>query len=163
MECAARDVWLPRDYLISLDECFEQTRPQMETLGRCFQKWEWTSAKEAGEKLIKPELGGSDKVFEERPIKKEIKKHCGGRVEYLPELRKMLWEEKGEEWKEIVKVATERRVEETQEVGYLSLGRNEVVWRGEESKTLDFWIEKGQMGNHGVSQVKKPDQLKQWR
>ena len=52
-----------------------------------------------------------------------------------------MWEEKGEEkgedWKGIVKVATERRVEETQEVGYLSLGRDEVVWRGEESKMLE--------------------------
>ncbi|KAF5849519.1 hypothetical protein GGP41_006369 [Bipolaris sorokiniana] len=137
MECAARDVGFPRDYLISLDECLERTGPKHTTLERCFQQWKWRSAKEAGEKLIKAELEGSDKP----PIKEEIKKYCLGRVQYLPELRKALWEEKGEEkgedWKGIVKVATERRVEETQEVGYLSLGRDEVVWRGEESKMLE--------------------------
>lgn len=141
MECAARYAGCARNYLVSLDKCFEQTQPRLVTLEQLFQHGRWRDAKEAAEKLIKPELGEPGKVFDERPIKTEIKMYCVGRVQYLPELRKILWEEKGEEkgeeWMGIVKLATERRVEETQEMGYLSLGRDE-VWRGEESKMLDF-------------------------
>lgn len=73
MECAARDVGFPRDYLISLDECLERTGPKHTTLERCFQQWKWRSAKEAGEKLIKAELEGSDKVFMSPLLKRRLR------------------------------------------------------------------------------------------
>lgn len=70
MKSASRTTTSSRKYLDSLAKCIEQGV----LYGSDLTSWKMT--KENGARLFKPELGGSYKVFEQRPLPNEIISYC---------------------------------------------------------------------------------------
>ena len=98
----------------------------------------WKVAKEKGERLFKPVLGGSFEVVEQRPVPDEIVAYCVGDVQCLP----VLWTKfrcGSNRLRDLVNEETKRRIENTHEPGYNPHGREKALatWSRENNRILD--------------------------
>jgi exonuclease 3'-5' domain-containing protein 1 len=108
LESAIRETTSSRRYLRGLAKCI---RPVL--YGNDLANWK--SGKEKGARLFKPELGGSYKVFEQRPIPDEIISYCTEDIQHLP----VIWERfRWHRWRQLVNEETKKRIEATQKPDY---------------------------------------------
>jgi exonuclease 3'-5' domain-containing protein 1 len=134
MENATRATTRSRKYLNGLAKCVENDGSH----GSDFVSWKL--AKEKGERLYKAEHGGSYEIFNQRPIPDDIISYCVGDVQYLPKL----WDKfqgKTKGWRDLVKEATEKRVETSQKPEYQPHGPDRTLspWSEEQNRALDVW------------------------
>ena len=101
----------------------------------------WKLAKEKGERLFKPEHGGSYEVFNQRPIPAEIVDYCVGDVQCLPELRDKFWGSRDLQWRDLVKEESTKRVAASQRSEYQPHGRDKALapWSADQNRILDQW------------------------
>ncbi|OBT68818.1 hypothetical protein VE03_02086 [Pseudogymnoascus sp. 23342-1-I1] len=133
MESAKRTTTGSRKYLTGLSKCVEK---------RAFSdQASWKLAKEKGERLFKPEHGGSFEVFNLRPIPKDIVSYCVGDVQCLPKLWETLWKPATVKWRDLVNYETKKRVEASQKPEYQPHGPNMALapWNKDQNKALDEW------------------------
>lgn len=78
------------------------------------EKRTWKSNKEKGRRLFAPELGGSFRVFGERPLREEIQQYCVQDAIYLPRLWSAYEKQLTPTWKARIAEATKARVAESQ-------------------------------------------------
>jgi len=134
MESATRRTTSSRKYLNGLAKYIEQGVVPGSDLTS------WKLAKDKGGRLFKPEYGSSYKVFEQRPIPKDIISYCVGDVQYLPELwNRFRW--KTYRWRDLVNEETKQRVEASQKPEYQPHGPDRTLapWSEEQNKNLDEW------------------------
>jgi exonuclease 3'-5' domain-containing protein 1 len=82
------------------------------------------SVEEAGTKLFAPERGGSYDVFNERPLRKEMKDCCVRDVVHMSKLWKVYHARSDAFWKSMVKEASDARGEESRSKGYVATGEH---------------------------------------
>ncbi|KAH3908095.1 hypothetical protein HBI56_192710 [Parastagonospora nodorum] len=130
MESAAREKTALRRTVIGLARCVEKN---------CSATSTWQAAKSRGEKLFKPELGGSYEVFNQRPIPADIVAYCAGDVGCLVQLREVFCQGKGQEWRDLVRDEAGRRVAESQRADYRPHGREKALapWKAEQNARFD--------------------------
>ncbi|MCJ1231711.1 hypothetical protein MMC12_008390 [Toensbergia leucococca] len=100
----------------------------------------WKVAKGKGERLFKAEHGGSQEVFNQRPIPEEIILYCVGDVMCLPKLRDRFW--KGANgWRDLVNEETKKRVAASQKSEYQPHGPDRTVapWTDDQNRALGKW------------------------
>ncbi len=102
-----------RRFLSGLEKCIDSDAPISPR-----EKLDWKLAKQKGLKLYHPDRGGSYDVFNARPIDMDIVRYCVNDVQFLPQLRSLYWRRLNGEWKRMVTEETEKRVLESQSVGY---------------------------------------------
>jgi exonuclease 3'-5' domain-containing protein 1 len=134
MESATRTTTNSRKYLNGLAKCVEKCVLYDSDLTS------WKLAKEKGKRMFKAEHGGSDEIFNQRPIPDDIISYCVGDVQYLP----MLWEKfrwKTIRWRDLVNDATKQRVAASQKPEYLPHGPNRTLapWNTDQNRRLDEW------------------------
>jgi exonuclease 3'-5' domain-containing protein 1 len=81
MESASRKTTASRKFVNVLARCVENGISGDELAN-------WKTVKQRGERLFKAENGGSNTVFNDRPIAKDMVLYCAGDVQYLPDLRR---------------------------------------------------------------------------
>lgn len=74
----------PKDFLAGLDKCVVKDSAVSEA-----EKQAWGLIKGNIRRLFDPALGGRYEIFNERPIRQDIKKYCAGDVTVLPDLFKI--------------------------------------------------------------------------
>ena len=138
MESATRKTTQSRRLLSSLAKCMEINAP-ISFGGSGVGSWK--QAKEKGERLFKPERGGSYAVFNQRPIPEEIIDYCVGDVQCLPELREKFWGTRTVAWRDLVKEESKKRVAASQRPEYQPHGREKALapWSVDQNRTLDQW------------------------
>ncbi|KAH0562357.1 hypothetical protein GP486_002948 [Trichoglossum hirsutum] len=136
MESATRKTTESRRLLGSLAKCVEKN-----ALIGGSDLASWTLAKEKGERLFKPEHGGSHEVFNQRPIPKDIISYCVGDVQYLPELRDRFWKTQTFEWRDLVDEESTKRVAASQKPEYQPHNPDKALapWSEDQNRTLDRW------------------------
>ncbi|KAK1992545.1 hypothetical protein LX36DRAFT_684842 [Colletotrichum falcatum] len=102
-----------RRFVIGLEKCIDTYAPLSN-----YEKLRWKAVKEAGLKLCHPKQGGLYEVFNIRPIQTPIQAYCINDVQYLPQLREILWRRLNSTWREKVKIETQKRVLESQSKSY---------------------------------------------
>ena len=134
MESATRRTTTSRRLLSGLAKCVENNMPMSE-------RGEWKLAKGKGERLFKPEYGGSCEVFNQRPIPEEIVDYCAGDFQCLPELRDKFWRTRTSRWRDLVKEESKKRVAASQRPEYQPHGRDRALasWSADQNRTLDQW------------------------
>ncbi len=139
MESATRKTTQSRRLLSGLAKCVEKHAPM--SFGGSGGSGSWKLAKEKGERLFKPEYGGSYEVFNQRPIPEEIVDYCVGDVQCLPELRDRFWGTRTGAWRDLVKEESERRVAASKRAEYQPHGREKAMatWSVDQNRTLDQW------------------------
>uniref|UniRef100_A0A8H7N072 3'-5' exonuclease domain-containing protein n=1 Tax=Bionectria ochroleuca TaxID=29856 RepID=A0A8H7N072_BIOOC len=88
---------------------------------------DWKECKEKGVRLFAPEHGGSYKVFNERPLPKEIVRYCIQDVHFLPRLWTFYNRKLTSKWWQRVKVASTERVAQSQSTSYVGHGRQKAL------------------------------------
>ncbi|KAF2972014.1 hypothetical protein GQX73_g1637 [Xylaria multiplex] len=138
MESATRKTTRSRKFLNGLVKCVEANR--FTCLNDNTELAAWKLAKHKGERLFKPEQGGSYEVFTQRPIPEELVSYCAGDVQCLPELRAKFWF-RNQGWQDLVNEETKKRVAASQEPEYQPHGADRAVapWSGDQHKALDQW------------------------
>ncbi|EHK41511.1 hypothetical protein TRIATDRAFT_28531 [Trichoderma atroviride IMI 206040] len=120
MELATRNT--PRRFVSGLAKCIERDAPLSYS-----ERRNWMRIKDQGNRLFKPEDGGSYEVFIERPLQRDISLYCAQDVQILPRL----WEHYGKKitvsWMQKVIRVSEKRVEESQSPGYTPNGRHKAL------------------------------------
>ncbi|KAF2009010.1 hypothetical protein BU24DRAFT_455931 [Aaosphaeria arxii CBS 175.79] len=117
MENASRS--FNRRCVNGLSKCIERDCPM--TLS---ERRTWLATKEVGVKAFAPEKGGSYQVFNERPLRKEIRDYCMQDVKFLPRLWKLYDQKMGQAWKGKVAHATVERIKLSQSAGFNGKGRH---------------------------------------
>lgn len=133
MESATRPNTKSRKYLSGLSKCIITALNNQE--GK-----QWKLSKEKGDSLWNPDKGGSYKVFDTRPLPKEIESYCIGDVQYLPRLyHKYRRDTKG--WSDLIVEESQKRVSESQGSRYIPKGAWKALspWSPEQNKMLDSW------------------------
>ena len=115
MESATRKTTQSRRLLSGLAKCVEKNAPM--SFGGS-GSGSWKLAKEKGERLFKPEYGGSYEAFNQRPIPGEIVDYCVGDVLCLPELRDKFWGSQDLQWRDLVEEESRKRVAASQRSEY---------------------------------------------
>ena len=138
MESATRKTTQSRKFLSGLAKCVENNVAM--SFGASGLR-SWKLAKEKGERLFKPEHGGSYEVFNQRPISEEIINYCIGDVQCLPELRDRFWNTQATRWRHLVKEESKKRVAASQSSEYQPHGRDKAMasWSEDQNRTLDQW------------------------
>ena len=138
MESATRRTTQSRRLLNNLTRCVEQYATM--SLGGSGSA-SWKLAKGKGERLFKPEYGGSYEVFNQRPIPEEIIDYCVGDVQCLPELRDKFSGARTIQWRDLVKDESKKRVAASQRSEYQPHGRHKALasWSKDQNRTLDQW------------------------
>ncbi|KAF2105104.1 hypothetical protein NA57DRAFT_31304 [Rhizodiscina lignyota] len=137
MESATRKTTASRKFLSGLAKCVEKS-VLLELGGNT--RASWKLAKEKGERLFKPELGGSYEIFNQRPIPEDIISYCAGDVQCLPGLREKFGRG-ANRWQALVNEETKKRVVASQKPGYQPHGPNRAMapWSDHQNMTLDQW------------------------
>lgn len=135
MESACRQTTTSRKFVSGLSKCVSE-------LLHATERDQWTHRKDVGERLWNPQKGGSYKVFDDRPLPKELVDYCVGDVRCLPALYTK-FRRGATRWRELIAEASQARVAASQEAGYLRFGPNRAVspWSAEQNKMLDSWSE----------------------
>ncbi|KAK0506923.1 hypothetical protein JMJ35_010623 [Cladonia borealis] len=136
MESATRRTTTSRRLLSGLAKCVEKNAPV--SFGGS-GSGSWKLAKEKGERLFKPEYGGSYEVFNQRPIPAEIVDYCVGDVQCLPDLRDKFWGSRDLQWRDLVKEESTKRVAASQRSEYQPHGRDKALapWSADQNRILD--------------------------
>ena len=114
MECASRPgAGLSRKYVHGLRKCITSDAPITEQ-----QKQTCTAVEAASKMLYLPENGGSYAVFNERPLREEIRAYCVQDVQFLPVLRQTYRDRLEPIWEARVDVETTARVQLSQTLAY---------------------------------------------
>ncbi|KAL3264391.1 hypothetical protein ABHI18_000799 [Aspergillus niger] len=71
----------PGNYLAGLAKCISRDAPMTPS-----EKASWRATKERGKTLFSPQHGGSYKVFNARPLSREVVEYCVQDVQFLPRL-----------------------------------------------------------------------------
>ncbi|KAK3313022.1 ribonuclease H-like domain-containing protein [Apodospora peruviana] len=140
MELATRAPTLHRRHLNGLARCIERDLHPSVLTSR--ERTAWKAAKERGLNLFAPERGGSYAVFNERPLREEIRSYCVQDVQFLPRLW-ACYNDKfslvsslkmtaatgpgkriSDEWRERVLEESKARVALSQTVGYNGKGKH---------------------------------------
>lgn len=131
MESAARKTTSSRRLLNGLSKCVESRIVGNGLVG-------WKMAKQKGERLFKPEHGGSSNVFNTRPISDDIIQYCAGDVQYLPKLRNC-FSARDNTKRELVKRETKARVAASQQPDYQPYGQQKALapWDQQQNAILD--------------------------
>ncbi|KAI4701172.1 hypothetical protein J4E89_010748 [Alternaria sp. Ai002NY15] len=134
MDSAAEDTLGTRKYLSRLPHCVERNK-----IISFHHQMTWCRNRTAGEVLFRVEFGGSREAFSKRPLPDDIVVYCVGEVMLLPELRNKLWGTRTQEWRDLVRDETERRVVYTHGADYQPGGTDWVLapWNDEQNKVLD--------------------------
>ena len=103
MELATRS--FPRRVVCELARCIERDAP----LSRA-ERSSWMATKERDSRLFAPQLGGSYQVFNERPLREEIRQYCVQDVHILPRLWAYYYGKLTRDWEERVREASRDRV-----------------------------------------------------
>ena len=88
------------------------------------QRTAWKAKKELGLNLFDPTRGGSYQVFNERPLREEVKAYCVQDVQFLPLLWARYKAKLTSAWEARVVEATRERVAVSQAPGFNPQGRN---------------------------------------
>jgi exonuclease 3'-5' domain-containing protein 1 len=138
MESATRKTTASRKFLNGLTKCVENNLPM--SIGG-IGLVSWKLAKEKGERLFKPEYGGSYDLFNQRPIPEDISSYCVGDVQYLPELRDRFYTHRAYPWQDLVGEETKKRIATSQKSDYQPHGPDKVMapWSKEQNMLLDQW------------------------
>ena len=138
VESATRKTTQSRRLLNGLAKCVEKTVP-ISLRGSGLGSWK--QGKEKGERLFKPEYGGSCEVFNQRPIPEEIVDYCVGDVQCLPELRDKFWGTRTSQWRDLIKEESKKRVAASQASEYQPHGREKAMapWSEDQNRTWDQW------------------------
>jgi len=127
MQLASREQGRKR-LVCGLAKCIEYDAPMTRT-----EKAEWKCTKEGGIKLFDPKHGGSYKVFDERPLRKEIREYCIQDTKFLPRLWSYYDRRLTSAWRNRVREAAQARVTESQGQNYLAQGQHKALapagWR----------------------------------
>lgn len=135
MECASR-VGIhgsSKRLLNGLQKCIQHDAPITQQ-----QKQTWAAAKEAGKKLFAPERGGSYAVFDDRPLREEIKAYCVQDVQFMPVLRQTYCNRLQPAWKTKVAAETLARVQLSQTMAYQPHGGDKALspWQEGQAPSL---------------------------
>jgi exonuclease 3'-5' domain-containing protein 1 len=112
------------------------------------EKKAWEIAKDRGQQLYAPENGGRYEIFNERPLKEDIKVYCQQDVLCLPNLHKVYRSKLAcsgfSNWSIQVRQQTEKRLEESTSEHYQPNGAHKThapQWekRTDRWKELDDW------------------------
>lgn len=87
----------------------------------------WKRCKDKGVHLFAPESGGSYKVFNDRPLREEIREYCIQDVHFLPRLWDHYDGRLSQSWRSKVVKATMDRVNESQSNSYVPHGRHKAL------------------------------------
>lgn len=138
MESATRKTTASRKFVKGLSKCTEENVVMADYGGHLAS---WKQAKEKGERLFKPEGGGTYEVFNRRPIPQDIVSYCVGDVQYLPELRNKFWRGRDRQWEDLIREVSMKRVSLSQEPAYQPYGQNRAVspWSRGQHEILDKW------------------------
>lgn len=120
MELATRN--LSRKYLSGLENCIDRDAPLSD-----HERRDWKHIKEQGQRLFKPENGGSYAVFNERPLRKDISIYCAQDVQILPRLWAHYSRKIRPSWMRAVLSCSKRRVEESQKPRYAPNGPDKAL------------------------------------
>ncbi|KAM0452879.1 hypothetical protein ACHAO4_005298 [Trichoderma viride] len=120
MELATRNV--PGRYVSGLAKCIERDAPLSYS-----ERRNWMQLKEKGQRLFRPEDGGSYEVFNERPLQRDISLYCAQDVQILPRLWAHYRRKITVSWMQKVITVSEKRVEESQSPGYAPHGRHKAL------------------------------------
>ncbi|KAI0410242.1 hypothetical protein F5X98DRAFT_368925 [Xylaria grammica] len=112
-------------YVCGLAKCIADDAP-MSGVDRAT----WKTNMEKGLKLFAPEMGGRYKVFDERPLRKEIREYCVQDTKYLPQLRSHYDSRLTPARRTEVLKATKARVTESQAPGFNGKGKHKVLGPG---------------------------------
>jgi exonuclease 3'-5' domain-containing protein 1 len=138
MESAARKTTTQRRLLNGLARCVESNQTVLAVGGRGSVAG-WKQAKQTGERLFKPEMGGSYAVFNTRPILKDIVAYAVGDVQFLPDLHNTFWMNRSVMWRDLVLDESKKRVALSQRADYQPHGRDRALapWNKEQNAILD--------------------------
>lgn len=120
MELAVRTY--SRKYVSGLAKCIDKDAPLSH-----HERRNWTQVKEQGQRLFKPENGGSYQVFNERPLRRDMTLYCAQDVQILPRLWAFYSEKMPPIRMQRVAKASKDRVEESQSPGYSPNGRHKAL------------------------------------
>ncbi|OAF60358.1 hypothetical protein VC83_03560 [Pseudogymnoascus destructans] len=105
-----------RAYVAGLAKCIEKDSPVFTTV-----KTEWQHTKDSASRLYNPEKGGRYEVFNERPMRPDIKEYCARDVALLPGLYGVYaakLQNEGAFWRVLVREATTDRIKLSQSTSY---------------------------------------------
>lgn len=120
MELAARN--MPGKYVSGLAKCIDRDAPLTD-----HERRDWMQIKDKGQRLFKPENGGSYSVFNERPLRRDISLYCAQDVQILPRLWAHYSRKIAPSWMQAVIGTSRRRVEESQKPRYAPNGPDKVL------------------------------------
>ncbi|KAK1249734.1 hypothetical protein MKX08_009737 [Trichoderma sp. CBMAI-0020] len=120
MEIATRNA--PGRYVTGLAKCIERDAPLSHS-----ERRNWMQIKDRGQRLFRPEDGGSYQVFNERPLQRDIGLYCAQDVQILPRLWAHYRRKITHSWMQKVIRVSEKRVEESQSPGYTPHGRHKAL------------------------------------
>lgn len=120
MEHATRNV--PGKYVSGLAKCIDRDAPLS-----YHERRNWLQIKDKGQRLFRPENGGSYEVFNERPLQRDISLYCAQDVQILPRLWAHYSSKIGPSWMQTVISFSKKRVEESQSPSYAPNGRDKAL------------------------------------
>ena len=96
------------------------------------QKQEWEIIKDRGVKRFAPEKGGCYEIFNERPLRQEIKAYCEMNVQCLPDLyevytKKLDEGDGGLYWRVMITAETDKWLEDSMSAGYNPHGQHKAL------------------------------------
>jgi exonuclease 3'-5' domain-containing protein 1 len=112
------------------------SRRHVNGLARCIERdaslsfeenRKWKTCKDKGVHLFAPERGGSYKVFNDRPLREEIREYCVQDVHFLPRLWDCYNRKLSQTWRKKVTEATMGRVDESQSSNYVPHGQHKAL------------------------------------
>ncbi|KAL2201944.1 exonuclease [Sarocladium strictum] len=112
------------------------SRRHVNGLARCIERdaslsleenQQWKRCKDKGVHLFAPERGGSYKVFNDRPLREEIREYCVQDVHFLPRLWDCYNRKLSQTWRKKVTTATMDRVGESQSSSYVPHGQHKAL------------------------------------
>jgi exonuclease 3'-5' domain-containing protein 1 len=135
MESATRKTTASRRLLNGLARCIEDNLSHFSNRQELAR---WKLTKTNGERLFKPELGGSYDVFNRRPIPEELIGYCVGDVKYLADLRNFFLAQIHNS-RHLVDEESRARVAASQKPAYQPHGQHKALapWTKEQNGFLD--------------------------
>jgi exonuclease 3'-5' domain-containing protein 1 len=120
MEVARRPSF--KKYLSSLSKCIGKDGKLSTD-----EQQAWLAVKDKGRGLFAPEFGGSYKVFNQRPLSKDIQSYCVQDVQYLARLWKIYDAQLTSYWRKQVEDATTNRILLSQSKHFNGKGRHMAI------------------------------------
>ncbi|KAJ4146943.1 hypothetical protein LMH87_001497 [Akanthomyces muscarius] len=120
MEVATRS--FGRKHVNGLAKCIERDASLSAA-----ERQRWKDCKETGIRLFAPERGGSYKVFNHRPMSKEILQYCVQDVHFMPRLWAYYNGKMTPQWHQRAEIESKERVKLSQSPSYVSHGPHKAL------------------------------------